>query len=153
MTATTHPDERAGTPEASAPEPGLRDRIAQRPRVDLGKALKARPRDLLIRFIAGAVTSIVAGGLTLAFGPRVGGIMLAFPAILGASLTLIEQQEDDVDAREDARGAIVGACALAIFAAVVAVAVGHVSGAIALLIGAAAWLVSAVGLYALLWWR
>ena len=36
---------------------------------------------------------MVSGGVSLALGPRVGGILLAFPAILAASLTLIEEQE------------------------------------------------------------
>ena len=43
----------------SQPEPTVRDRIDERPKLDLGKVAKARPRDLLIRFIAGALVSIV----------------------------------------------------------------------------------------------
>jgi hypothetical protein len=153
MTATREsgPDASGGdTPDR---EPTVRDRIERRPHLDPRRALQAKPGDLLVRFAAGAMTSICAGLVTLAFGPRVGGIFLAFPAILGASLTLIEQQEDSVDAREDARGAIAGGCALAVFAVVVAVTVERVSGGLALLIGAAAWLVSAVGIYTALWWR
>jgi uncharacterized membrane protein (GlpM family) len=153
MTAIQGSEEHARGAEPPAAEPALHDRQKERPRLDLRQALQAKPRDLLIRFVAGAVTSICAGAVTLLFGPRVGGILLAFPAILGASLTLIEEQEDSADAREDARGAIVGACAMAVFAVVVALTVGHVDGAVALVIGAAAWLVSAVGLYVLLWWR
>lgn len=139
--------------EPSTGEPGLRDRIEERPRLQLGKALKAKPRDLLVRFMAGAVTSIGAGAVTLVFGARTGGIFLAFPAILAASLTLVEQKEDGVDAREDARGAIVGGGAMGLFALVVALTVMQASGALALLIGAAVWLASAVAIYALLWWR
>lgn len=135
------------------PEPTVADRIDERPRFDVRKALKVRPRDLLIRFTAGAVTSIVSGAVTLAFGARVGGILLAFPAILAASLTLIEEQEDSVEAREDARGAIAGSCALAIFAAVATLTLGHVPGALALLIASGAWLVAAGSIYVVLWWR
>jgi hypothetical protein len=95
----------------------------------------------------------VAGATTLAFGPRVGGILLAFPAILAASLTLIEEQENSVDAREDARGAVAGGCALAIFAVVAALTLGHLPGAVALAIAAAAWLLVAMSIYVVLWWR
>ncbi|HWE13762.1 MAG TPA: DUF3147 family protein [Solirubrobacteraceae bacterium] len=112
-----------------------------------------RPRDLLVRFFAGALTSVVSGTATLVFGPRVGGILLAFPAILAASLTLIEEQEDSEEAREDARGAIAGGCALTVFAVVAALVLGHVDGAVALLLAAAGWGAVAMALYATLWWR
>ena len=135
------------------PEPAVADRIDERPSFDSGTAAKARPRDLAIRFIAGALTSIAAGLVTLAFNARVGGILLAFPAILAASLTLIEKQEDSVEAREDARGAIAGGFALAVFAAVAALSFGYVAGALALAIAALAWLVTAGLLYAVFWWR
>jgi Protein of unknown function (DUF3147) len=134
------------------PEPTVTDRIDERPSFDPGKATKAQPRDLAIRFVAGGLTSIAAGMATLAFNARVGGILLAFPAILAASLTLIEQQEDSVDAREDARGAIAGGFALAVFAAVAAVSFGHIAGALALALAALAWLVTAGLLYAVFWW-
>ena len=134
-------------------EPTLTDRIGERPSFDARKATAASPRDLLIRFAAGAATSIVSGILTLAVGPRVGGIFLAFPAILGASLTLIEKKEDSVDAREDSRGAIVGGCAMALFAVAATLALEHIAGAIALLIATAVWVVAALGLYFILWWR
>lgn len=138
---------------ATTSEPTIGDRVDERPSFDSGKALKARPRDLLIRFAAGAATSIVSGAVTLALGPRVGGILLAFPAILAASLTLIEKQEDSADAREDARGAVAGGAALAAFAVIAALTFGHLSGAVALLIAAAGWLGAAIALYAILWWK
>jgi hypothetical protein len=134
-------------------EPTITDRIDERPSFDADAAAKARPSDLAIRFIAGALTSIASGLVTLAFNARVGGILLAFPAILAASLTLIEQQEDSVDAREDARGAIAGGFALAVFAAVAAVSFGHIAGALALAIAAVGWLATAGLLYAVCWWR
>lgn len=129
------------------------ERVDEQPKLDLGKALKADPRGMLVRFAAGMLTSIVAGSLTLAFGPRVGGIMLAFPAILVASLTLIYRQEDAHEAREDARGAIAGGVALTVFAVVFTLLIGHTSGPLTLLIAAAAWVVVALGLYGALWWQ
>jgi hypothetical protein len=138
---------------STSTEPGIRDRLDERPTLQPGKISEARPRDLIIRFVAGAVISIVAGAATIPFGARVGGILLAFPAILAASLTLIEEQEDSRDAREDARGAIVGGSALTIFAAVAALTLRHLPGALALLIATSAWLAGALIGYMILWWR
>jgi hypothetical protein len=84
------------------------------------------------------VTRFVLGGLiTLAtgkqFGPVVGGLFLAFPAIFPASATLVEKHERErkrqagipetnrgrLSAALDARGAAMGAIALAAFAVLV----------------------------------
>lgn len=138
---------------STSTEPTVRDRVQEHPALDPGKVTEARPRDLLIRFAAGAVTSIVAGALTLAFGARVGGIFLAFPAILAASLTLIEREEDSRTAREDARGATVGGVALASFAAVAALTLGQINSALGLALAALTWLVVALAGYFALWWR
>jgi hypothetical protein len=125
----------------------------ERPRFQPKQVARVRPRDLLYRFLAGGLTSVGAALVTLGFGARAGGIFLAFPAILAASLTLIEEQEDSVEAREDARGAMVGGVALAVFAAVAALTLGQVSAAAALALAAVSWLVVALGGYDALWWR
>jgi Protein of unknown function (DUF3147) len=134
-------------------EATITERVEERPSLVLGKLREVRARDLGFRFLAGAVTSIVAGLLTLAFGARVGGIFFAFPAILGASLTLIEQQEDSAAAREDARGAVIGGCALALFAAIAAVTLGTTTPALALVLAAAGWFVGAIVGYLFAWFR
>ena len=134
-------------------ERGLFERVPERPRFEVKSVKETRPKDLLVRFVAGALTSIVAGVLTLAFGSRLGGIMLGFPAILAASLTLIQEDEDSAHAREDARGAIAGGCAMAAFALAATLALGHLAAPIALLIAAGAWVVTALTLYAVLWFR
>ena len=59
-----------------------------------------------------------AGIVTLSAGDRVGGLFLAFPAILPASLTLINQREGRREAKVDATGAVLGALALIGFAVV-----------------------------------
>ncbi len=84
---------------------------------------------------------------------RAGGIFLAFPAILAASLTLIEQKDDSAEAREDARGAVLGGCALALFAGVAAVCFGHLSGGIALFSATVAWFGAALIGYIVVWLR
>jgi hypothetical protein len=134
-------------------ERALHEPVDERPLFKPSKAKQARPRDLMIRFVAGGLTSIVAGALVLAFGARLGGIMLGFPAILAASLTLIEEQEDSAHAREDARGAIAGGCAMAVFALAATLTLGHLSAGVALVIAGAAWALTALTLYVILWFR
>jgi uncharacterized membrane protein (GlpM family) len=131
----------------------LWQRVDERPTFVPGHLKGVRAKDLLIRFIAGGLTSIVAGGLTLAFGSRLGGIMLGFPAILAASLTLIHEEEDAAHAREDARGAVAGGCAMAAFAVAAALTLGHLGAAVALAIAAAVWGVTALALYLIFWFR
>lgn len=139
------------SPEAK--EASILERLHEQPRLDAKKIKEARPRDLGYRFLAGGMTSVAAGVVTLLFGPRVGGILLAFPAILAASLTLIEEQEDSAEAREDARGAVMGGLALGAFAAVGAVTLGKIGAALALLCASAAWALVALVGYLLAWWR
>jgi hypothetical protein len=134
-------------------EAPITSRVDERPTLELGKVRELRARELGYRFVAGAVTSIAAGAATLAFGPRVGGIMLAFPAILAASLTLIAEQEDSAEAREDARGALIGAVALGLFAVVAALTLGRFSNAIALLLAAFTWFAGALIGYRAAWFR
>jgi hypothetical protein len=128
-------------------------RVAERPEFQADRVKQVKPRMLAIRFLAGALTSVGAGLVTLAFGSRVGGVFLAFPAILAASLTLIEQQNDSAEAREDARGAVLGGVAMAGFAAVGAIAFGHLSGGIVLVLATASWLLVAMVGYLVAWFR
>ena len=138
---------------AGSDEPTVRDRVEQRPELLLGNIKETSARELIIRFVAGAATSIASGLVTLGFGARVGGILLGFPAIMAASLTLIAEEEDAAEAREDARGAIVGACALTLFAAVAALTFGHLPGGVVLAISTVVWAATAMLGYVVLWWR
>ncbi len=139
------------SPEPS--EPTIGQRVGEPPALKSAQLKQVRAKDLLVRFLAGTLTSVVAGALTLLAGARVGGIMLAFPAILAASLTLIEERDDAAEAREDARGAVLGGCALTGFATVVALTLGSIGAVVALGLGTAAWALIALGGYRLLWWR
>jgi Protein of unknown function (DUF3147) len=131
----------------------IKDRPPQRPSLSGQQIRQVRRKDLLTRFIAGGMTSIAAGAVTLAFGARVGGILLGLPAILAASLTLIEEEDDVEDAREDGRGAVLGGVAMIAFAAVAAVAFLALSPVVALLLATLAWAAVALGGYRLLWWH
>jgi hypothetical protein len=134
-------------------EPELFDRLAENPSVHPGKLRKVGARAVIVRFVAGAATSVVAAVLTLVFGPRVGGVMLAFPAILAASLTLIAEEDDREQARQDARGSVAGAAALGGFAILGAVLFDQLPGGVVLVIAGTAWLLVAVALYFVLWWE
>ena len=119
------------------------------PGIDPGEVGTHRVRDYLIRFCFGAGISLVAGIIGMKFGPVLGGVWLGFPAILPASLTLIEKKEGKEAASVDSIGAILGAIAMIAFAIVVSLAAtrwGVVPGLVAAL---AVWLVVAVGLYGL----
>jgi Protein of unknown function (DUF3147) len=138
------------SPPEEAP---ITERVAERPSFKLRKVREVHLRDIGVRFVAGALISVVAGAVTLTFGARAGGVLLAFPAILAASLTLIEEQEDSAEAREDARGAVIGGCALAAFAGTAGIALGGLDGGVALALAAVAWFLVALLGYALVWFR
>jgi nicotinamide-nucleotide amidase len=95
------------------------DRPDQEPAdFDLEKIKSVRPREYLIRFAFGAAISLIAGILTLVFGPRFGGLFLAFPAILPATLTLLEKKDGLAQAAADVRGAVIGSIGMIAFAIV-----------------------------------
>jgi hypothetical protein len=114
---------------------------------DLGGLRGVPRRNLVIRFVFGALVSVVAGLVALWFGPGPGGLLLAFPAILPATLTLIEKADGDASARDDDAGAALGAVALIGFAAIGWLLLPRYGAAVALLAAAAGWLLGAVGLY------
>jgi hypothetical protein len=114
---------------------------------DPGSLSRIKPRDMVIRFIFGAAVALLAGLVALRFGPRVGGLFLAFPAILPASLTLIEQKESRLKAEADATGGILGSAGMISFAAVTLLGVGFLQSAVALFIALAAWAAVAVCSY------
>ncbi len=104
-------------------------------------------RDLTIRFAFGATMSTVAAVTATVAGPRFGGIFLAFPAILPATLTLIERQEREQKAKDVDVGAILGAAALIPFAWLSWLLIPRIGSILALLAAIGGWLVSAVTLY------
>jgi len=48
-----------------------------------------------IRFLFGGVITAIAGIIARQFGPGIGGLFLAFPAIFPASVTLVEKHEKE----------------------------------------------------------
>jgi hypothetical protein len=104
-------------------------------------------REVAIRFVFGAAASLLAGCTTLIFGPRVGGLFLAFPAILAASLTLIEKKEGNRAAVHDIKGAVLGAVGLAAFALAFEAALRTTVLGFALALAFGTWIATSVGLY------
>ncbi|TXK33942.1 DUF3147 family protein [Nonomuraea sp. C10] len=105
-------------------------------------------RGLVVRFVFGAFVSVVAGVVGHVWGPVAGGVFLAFPAILGATLTLIEEEEHRRDpAEQDARGAVLGATGMIAFAACVWALALRLPAPLVLGIATVVWAVVAGTLY------
>ncbi|MFB6959740.1 DUF3147 family protein [Streptomyces sp. NPDC056309] len=118
-----------------------------RVRVDLRAVARTPRKDLLLRFGFGAGVSLLAAVVSRLFGSFVGGVFLAFPAILLASLTLVAEEEGLMSARDDARGAALGTLGLVAFAVVATVLLRHHSAWLALGAATAAWAVVSFGAY------
>ena len=104
-----------------------------------GKLRQTHGRDWLIRFGFGAGVSALAGVVAALAGPRLGGVFLAFPAILLASLTLVAKEEGVQQSRNEARGATFGTLGLAVFAVIVAVLTRRMPVWVALIAATTAW--------------
>lgn len=79
---------------------------------------------LAVRFAFGAVMGLVAGVVTVVAGAVAGGIFLASPATLLASLTLVAREEGLHSARDEAAGATCGAMGLVAFGLLTAAGLG-----------------------------
>ncbi|HEX6489870.1 MAG TPA: DUF3147 family protein [Gaiellaceae bacterium] len=109
-----------------------------------------RASDVVVRFVAGAATSLFSALLGVFVSVRAAGVLLAFPAILVAGLTLLESKEGERPAREFSHGAVLGAIALASFAAVTAASIEEAAAPLALALAFAAWVAVALVAYGLL---
>jgi hypothetical protein len=119
--------------------------------MDLDKLAQTKASAGLVRFGFGAGTSLIAGLVSVAAGPVVGGVFLAFPAILLASLTLVADEEGQAAARDDARGAIAGGLGLVGFAAAGAATFATVRAPAAFSAACGAWLLLALAAYGAAW--
>ena len=100
---------------------------------DLSALTRTRWYEYASRFIFGGVMTGVAGFIAKKYGPVIGGLFLAFPAIFPAGATLIEKHEQQRKqqagehgtlrgrkaAALDAAGASLGAFGLLLFACMV----------------------------------
>jgi hypothetical protein len=54
---------------------------------------ETRGHEYLVCFVFGGLCTAIAGLVAKSYGPRIGGLSLAFPAIFPASATIIEDHE------------------------------------------------------------
>ena len=105
-----------------------------------------KPSDVAVRFAFGAAIALAAGVIGMRFGPLIGGLFLAFPAVLPASLTLLEKRNGLHEADVDARGAILGACGMVAFAFAAHFALRPL-GVAAIAVAWVVWILVAVALF------
>jgi len=103
----------------------------------------------LVRFVFGAGIALVAGIIGMAFGSKAGGLFLAFPAVLPASLTLIEEKGGREEAAIDSEGAMLGAIALVVYALLVSLTVAPWGVVISLAVSILVWAALAFALFKL----
>jgi hypothetical protein len=123
-----------------------------------GAALQTKWYEYVVRFVIGGGITVVAGVIADQFGPAIGGLFLAFPAIFPASAILIEKHERQKKERAgldpgnrgrlavalDAAGATMGGVAMAAFAALLWLLLPHHETWSVLVLGILAWLTTAV---------
>jgi hypothetical protein len=118
-----------------------------RPRIDVGGLAKPAAWEYVVRFVFGGIVTVATGLVGKRFGPVYGGMLLAFPAILPATLTLVKRHDGRDQACDDARGARIGACGLLAFALVVAATAERWPAPLVLASATGAWLAVAVALW------
>ena len=113
--------------------------------------------EYLVKFVLGGAMTVIAGLIAARFGPVVGGLFLAFPAIFPASATLIEKHVRENKEKKglpgarrgkeaavlDAVGATLGSFGLAAFALIIWLVVEQ-SPYLALVLATLGWSVVAV---------
>jgi len=115
-----------------------------------------------IRFLFGGIITAITGLIAKKFGPQVGGLFLAFPAIFPATATLLEKHEKQKKQQKglngtrrgrqaagvDAAGAAMGSGGLLIFALIVWKLLPGRSGSMVLAAATLAWVIVAVSIWA-----
>jgi hypothetical protein len=118
-----------------------------------------KPHEWILRFVFGGAVCVVAGIIAQIYGPTVGGLFLAFPAIFPAGASLVEAHEKQHKARAgfdgthrgrlvaaiDALGAALGCVGLAGFALVFWLWTTHAHVAMVFLLATGVWLTLATG--------
>jgi hypothetical protein len=130
---------------------------------DFSELRKTKWYEYAVRFLFGGAVTVGAGLVTKYFGPGLGGLFLAFPAIFPATATLVEKHEREkkeqagihktVRGRQaaglDAYGAAMGSLGLLSFAALVWRLLPAWNAAIVLFVATAGWLVVAISMWRL----
>jgi hypothetical protein len=134
-----------------------------RPSFNLTALHELRWYEFLLRFLFGGAITAVAGLIATKYGPIVGGLFLAFPAIFPASATLVEKHQRErkrkvgiLDTKRgrqaaalDAYGTALGAVALFSFALIVWRLLPKMNWSLVLIFGTLVWTTVAVALWRL----
>jgi Protein of unknown function (DUF3147) len=133
--------------------------------VDLEGLKDTKWYEYALRFLLGGAITVAAGIIAKEFGPTVGGLFLAFPAILPAGATLIDKHEKQKKERAglqpgyrgkyavalDSAGAMIGAVGLMIFAFLVFKLLPYeLPAAVVLISSALVWFTVSVAIWRLL---
>lgn len=122
--------------------------------IKLSALKESKPHELLLRFVFGGLATVLAGLVAKRFGPGIGGLFLAFPAIFPASATLLEAHEKKrkqkmgydgsrrgrIAASIDASGTALGCLGLAGFALVLWQALPKYNSVLVIGGGVVAWI-------------
>jgi len=125
---------------------------------DFSAIRRIRWYEYAVRFLFGGAITAATGIVAKHFGPVVGGLFLAFPAIFPASVTLVAKHEKEKKlkigkdgttrgknaAALDARGAAMGTIGLALFAIVVWKVLPVWNSATVLILAILSWLVVSI---------
>jgi hypothetical protein len=123
-----------------------------------------KPHEWIIRFVFGGAVCVAAGLIAQYYGPVVGGLFLAFPAIFPAGASLVQAHEKQHKARAgfdgtnrgrlvaaiDAYGAAMGCIGLVAFAVIFWIWLPRSPITLVFALATLAWLTCAVGVW-LLW--
>jgi hypothetical protein len=82
--------------------------------INLSSLKRTKLHEYVSRFLFGGICTATAGMIAKHFGPVVGGLFLAFPAIFPASASLIENHEKEVKAEAGFNGTMRGRIAASV---------------------------------------
>jgi hypothetical protein len=85
--------------------------------IDLSSLKRTKWHEYLVRFAFGGLITAATGIIAKKFGPEIGGLFLAFPAIFPATATLIEKHETEKKKKKGLTGIVRGRDAASVDAA------------------------------------
>ena len=71
---------------------------------DLGSFRRTKRSEYATRFVFGGAVTVLAGVIADKFGPRIGGLFLAFPAIFPATASLVAKHQREKKQRAGVHG-------------------------------------------------
>jgi hypothetical protein len=136
-------------------------------KIDTSGLKQTKWHEYALRFIAGGITTLVAGLIARKWGPGIGGLFLAFPAIFPASATLIEKHERERKQKKglhgeergtdvaalDALGTAIGSVGLIGFAGICRWLIPNYTALLALGSASFAWLIVSFTIWGIRQWR